>query len=385
MKAGAVQLRTHSGRIAVRLTTVALLLAVLICLAGCTAGDQAGKKSPDQSAATITVTDSLGRKVAVPTKIERIACLCPFSGDVAGMMGQGDKIVAAVGGLKRSVLLTEMYPGIKNASVPKASGAINIEELVRCDPDVVFVKNDSALNEAEVDKMNRADITFVVVDFRNMEEQRYAFKLMGQVLGQSETADKYDRYYQSCLDRVSRVVDQIPMEQRIRVYHSNNEATRTDKTESLPADWTRAAGAINVSVNEKLRFVENDYYASLEQILQWNPEVIIVNEASTLDYIMNNKQWSTIQAVKNNRVYQMPIGVSRWGHFSSVETPLAVLWTAKTLYPDRFKDIDLMAETKFFYREFFNLELSDDMAAHILNGKGLRMPKQKASKVDNPS
>ncbi|MCR4419619.1 MAG: ABC transporter substrate-binding protein [Clostridia bacterium] len=365
-----------------RFTTIVLLLIILAAVAGCngTPGSETDRKAITGTTHTVTVTDTLGRQVKVPARIERIACLCPFSGDAAVMLGQGDKIVAVIGGLKREVLLTEICPAVKSAAVPRVSGTINIEELIRCDPDVVFVKNDTALNEAEVDKLNRAGLTFVVVDFRSMEEQRYAMRLMGQVLGASEEAEEYNRYYESCLERVRKVVEQIPAEQRVRVYHSLNEATRTDYTQSLPADWTQAAGAINVSVNQQLKLVENEYYATLEQILQWDPDVIICNEPATLDYIMSNEQWSPLKAVKSRKVYLMPIGVSRWGHFSSLETPLAVLWTAKTLYPDRFRDLDMVAETKFFYRQFFDLELSDEMVSQILSGEGLRLPKQAEAK-----
>ena len=78
----------------------------------------------------------------------------------------------------------------------------------------------------------------------------------------------------------------------------------------------------------------------------WDPEVIIVNEAGVADYIMTNKQWSSLSAVKKNKVYQMPIGISRWGTHSL--EPLAILWTARTLYPDLFADIDWWLKPSIF-------------------------------------
>ena len=104
----------------------------------------------------------------------------------------------------------------------------------------------------------------------------------------------------------------------------------------------------------------------------WDPGVILVNEPGVDNYILTNKQWSPLQAVKNKQVYQLPNGVSRWGHTSSPETPLVILWTAKTLYPDLFADLDLVAETKYFYQEFFGIQLSDTEADQILYGGGMR-------------
>ena len=75
----------------------------------------------------------------------------------------------------------------------------------------------------------------------------------------------------------------------------------------------------------------------------WNPEVIIANEKTAVDLILGSPQWSGIEAVQNGRVYLLPQGISRWGHAGSVETPLAILWTAKTVHPEIFADVDMEA------------------------------------------
>jgi hypothetical protein len=60
---------------------------------------------------------------------------------------------------------------------------------------------------------------------------------------------------------------------------------------------------------------------------------------------------------------------------SSMEIPLALLWTSKLLYPSFFEDIDILEEMRWFYEEFFGLQLSDDKLAQIISGKGMRDPK----------
>ncbi len=146
-------------------------------------------------------------------------------------------------------------------------------------------------------------------------------------------------YVAICRTDTGTLVD-IPDGEKARLYHSENQALRTIHSNALPADWSRAAGVINVSVGEQLNLVNNDYYASLEQVLLWDPDVIIANETTAMKYILGNPQWSGIKAVRNKRVYQLPQGISRWGHPGSVETPLAIMWTAKTVYPEKFEHID---------------------------------------------
>ncbi|MDD3364337.1 MAG: ABC transporter substrate-binding protein [Syntrophomonas sp.] len=347
---------------------ISLILSLLLS-GGC---NKQPAKETQAGADTIMITDCVGRQVKIPAQINRIACLCPESGYALAMFGKGDKIVAVVGGLQRDLILTDKYPAIKELPVPKSSGAINIEELVKTRPDVVFVKSDTSNSEAETEKLNKSKIPFLVVEFNNMKGQQDAIEMIGKVVGATDKAGQYNAFYQKCIDRVQERVAGIPKGERVKVYHSLNEAIRTDIKGSLSGDWMEAAGAFNVSANENLKALEGKYFASLEQILLWNPDVILVNEGAVVNYILTNKQWSPVQAVKNNRVLQLPNGISRWGHPSSPETPMAVLWTAKTLYPDKFADLDLVAETKYFYKEFFGLQLSDEVVNKILFGEGMR-------------
>ncbi len=369
----------------IRKSAPALILTVclLACLlaAGCAKDNLTGNKTgplKEGTQGSVTVTDFIGRQVVVPSKVERIGCLYAFTGHVLAMLGRGNDIVAVVEGLKRDVMMRELCPGIKDALVPSSSGAVNLEELVKASPDLVFIRTETAVNEGEAAKLQKSGIPYLVVDYRNMKEQMYIIEMIGQAVGEHERALKYNEYYQRCIDRVQAKVKDIPVKERVRVYHSVNEATRTDARDTLPADWMQVAGAVNVSVNEDLKLLEDKYFAGLEQILLWNPDVIIANEAGVADYIMTNRQWSSLSAVKNHKVYQMPNGISRWGHPGSLETPLAILWTAKTLYPEVFSDIDLMAETKYFYQEFFNYPISDQEAAQVLSGKGMRAQKGEA-------
>lgn len=329
----------------------------------------------EQARQTVTVIDSIGRRVEVPTNIERVANLCPESGHAMAMFGMGDRIVASTNGMKRDILLTQMYPNILDASKPKTSGVINIEELLNCKPDLVFVKMDTAQSDTEMEKMDRFGLPFLVVDYSNIKGQQHAVEMMGKAVGASEKAKEYIDYFEKCIGLVQPRIDKIPKGERITIYHSVNEAVRTDASGTLAAEWTEIAGAINVSVDKELKFIEDKHYASLEEILLWDPEIILVSDPDVGDYIMTNKQWAPLRAVKNGKVWTLPNGLTRWGHPTSLETPLAILWTAQKLYPELFADIDIKSEIKYFYETFFNYHITDEMADQILSGEGMRISK----------
>lgn len=354
-----------------------IILIILYLLQGC-ATKPAGEPMEEpvlDTQESIAVTDYLGREVVIAEPVKRIACGYAYTGHVAAMLGRGEDIVAVVGGLQRDKVLTSFYPHIKDLPVPFSAGTINIEELLACDPDIVFLKTDTALNESVVTKLDKLNIPYVVIDFYSMEEQIESISIIGQVLGASEKAQKYIDYYKKTVEDIRNTVESIPTEERVTVYHSVNEAVRTDLKDSLPADWIEVTGGINVSTEDKLKISEEKSFATLEQIYQWDPDIIIVNEAGVSEYILGNEQWAALRAVKQKKVYQIPNGISRWGHPGSIETPLAVLWTAKLLYPAYFENLNIETEVKEYYKSFFNMELSDNQIKEILSGKGMRDPK----------
>ena len=359
--------KTMSTRIMIAVIVAALNLAVI----------EAHASQVQINAKVLFLVDSLGRKVAVSPNIDRIACMYAFTGHVVAMLGKANDIVAVSNGLKRDVMLTTMYPGIRKALVPKFQGATNIEELARTKPDIVFVDAQTGRNEAEASKLDACGLTWLAVDFHCMEEQKQAIALIGQAIDVPEKAAAYNNYYRECIDRVGRAVAKIPLKKRIRVYHATVEPTRTSPKNSLPADWMRAAGLIDVAAHGPSRLLDGMNQVGIEQILLWNPEVILANEPGVAAFIKESPKWSAIAAVKTGRVYQLPIGLSRWGHPGSLETPLAILWAVKTVYPERAGDIDMQKEIRKFYKTFFNYELSDDMVQQILSGKGMRLTKDR--------
>ncbi len=346
-----------------------LLLMASLILPACSSGQSSDQKT---SVPTTLVSDTHGREVAVPNEMDSIGTLFAVAGHITTMLGEGEKITAISNGLRRDKLLLEICPSIGESVIPKVSGSINIEEVLTADPDLLFIDSEIATFEKETAKFDKLHIPYFVVDFNSIVEQQFLVQQMGIALNQEEEAQAYNDFYTDCIERVERIVATIPMEKRVRVYHSVNEATRTDAPDTLPADWLTIVGAINVSLDDPLEFTDNKYFASLEQIMMWNPDVILVNEDGVDEYIRTKDQWQTLNAVIHDRVYLMPNGISRWGHPTSIETPLAILWTAKTLYPDYFEDLNVEEAARTFYREFFEYEISDELLQQVMIGKGMR-------------
>ena len=107
-----------------------------------------------------------------------------------------------------------------------------------------------------------------------------------------------------------------------------------------------------------------------KEIPNMNPDVIIIGRAKAPEILQKtyeNPIYVGTKAVKNKRVYVNPTGFFSWDRYGA-EGALQILWAAKILHPENFKDLDIAAETKKFYKKFLHYELSDDEVNYILNG-----------------
>ncbi len=348
-----------------RLTALFLLGALLLSACGGTAPAPTGQR---------TVSDMLGRTVAIPDAPQQICALNPFCAPFVVSFGYGDKMKATVNAIKRDLLIQTICPSLKDAIVVKHSGVINAEALLELEVDLIFLEESTYRDDDERAKLDALAIPYIVLRNDNIQQAMDAILLMGEVLNAQERAQAYVDYYQDCLERVSQTAAAIPKAERPTLYHSVNEATRTDYEGSITAEWISYTGAENMSLTAPLTMEGNSAYTTLEQIFVWDPQIIICNEPGVAEYILTDSKWVGLQAVANGTVYQMPVGITRWGHPNSVETPLALLWLAELLYPDEF-EIDLTEETRQFYQTFFDYELDDDAIAAIFSGDGMRTPK----------
>ena len=131
--------------------------------------------------------------------------------------------------------------------------------------------------------------------------------------------------------------------------------------------WADAIGAKNVG--EELA-TDNSVSVNLEQVYAWDPTLIFITNFTTAypDDLFNNTigsyDWSPVSAVESKNVHKMPLGIYR-SYTAGADTPVTLLWLAKTAYPELFNDIDIIEETKKYYKEVFSIDLTDDQASSI--------------------
>lgn len=327
--------------------------------------------SEEASEGMAWVTDSAGRNVQVPCDPQHIAVMDSFSGEFSVMIGVGDKLCGVAGGTKSDRLLQQMCPQL--ASLPSLSGnAVNIEELVSSGCDVAIVHD--TMPQSELAKLDNAGIPYVLVGYTDVSSQLEAMSIVGSACGQQaeEKAASLVRCYDEMRMKVISRVSNLAEADRVRVYHSINDALLCDGQGSLGASWIEQAGCIDVSAGQAPTS-DYDYNATLEQVYTWDPDLAICSSASAAELMISDAQWAGLRAVREGRVHVVPTGATRWGHRGSVETTLAMLWLGTVAYPDLFADIDLKQTVVDYYHDYLGLDIADETYDQMLSGEGLRL------------
>lgn len=343
------------------------VMVTLLLFTGCSStsnSTDSTKKSTSKSAFQ-TITDSTGKKVKVPTKISKIADSWKAHNEILPVLGAGDKIIATSLTKKNQPWLYKVNPTM-NKATPTFGTTFNAEELLKNKPDIVF----SADSDTFKDKISSIGLPVVTVSFKDFDSMKKCISLTGRILGGDAVlrANKYNTYLDKKLKIVKGVTSQIPDNSRPKVLHLQSlTPLKVDGSNTIINDWIEAAGGINAAkeVNGNMKEI------STEQILKWNPDVIIVGAngiPADLDTLLKDSRLQNVPAIKNNRVYQNPAGAFDWDRYGCEEA-LQVQWAAKMLYPSKFKSLDMVSETKYFYKTFLNYNLTTDEVNRILKAE----------------
>lgn len=352
-----------------------ILLITVFSISGCgnKTNTQSNSTSPKENKSK-TIVDSAGKTVKLPASIKRIADLDGAHDEIVTILGYGSKIVTSgqETGLDITPWLYKVNPAMKNSNSNFKTG-IDIETLMSTKPDVAFLEK----GNADVDKVTAAGIPVVQWNITNFDSLKKSVSVTASALGPDavKRADSYNKYLDSKLTKIKKVTSKISNDKKPKVLHLVSlSPLKIDGENNMINDWIEAAGGINAAqgIDGKNKQV------SMEQILAWNPDIIILGKirvggkaTSTTDMkntIMNSEQWKKVLAVSNGKVFSSPDGAFSWDRLGP-EVALQLQWAAKTINPELFKDIDIKKETKSFYKTFLNYKLTDDEVNKIINAQ----------------
>lgn len=345
-----------------KLLTMSLLI-ILIGITGCAQKDlqtdsAPGKLPQEQSQKASIAEDALGRQIEIPDSIDKVAVTCQGgTTHQIAVMGASDKILAQPSMTKFPMLL-KIFPQFNTVIDAGSFDDVNIEEIMKADPDIVFVGITSKKGNKLIEDAGFNTFT-MYIGSADVETQLKEFTMTGTILGNPEKAQQLIENYKSKIAMVQDMLSKVPKSERKTVYYVSGSIT-TASSGIWGDSLIKNAGGINVTSDYASG--ANGAEFSVEQVMQWNPDVIVTQKGKgneNLAAITDDKRISDLDAVRNKQVYQFPIGAFWWDR-PSPEAPLGVMWLAKVVYPEYTENIDLKKETKDFYKTFYDYDLSDE-------------------------
>ncbi|WP_110943089.1 ABC transporter substrate-binding protein [Inediibacterium massiliense] len=372
---------------------VIILIVTLFTLGGCSTeqktGDAETANSSDQKVddtantntnnneEKVTITDTTGKEVKLKKNVEKIAVVpIPWTSIVYAVDGSGDRIVGMHPTAKTSYekcILKTMEPKLSNASTDFVGKdfTIHMEESGKLKLDAMIVWD---YQEKEIEQLKGLGIPAVSLKYGTLEDLQNGMKVIGKMLGKEDKATKLVDYHKESIEYFNSKKNQIEGTKKPRVLYLRDEQLKVAGGGAVNTILIEMAGGENVAKEVTGQWVN----VTMEQIMAWNPEVIVMSNFSNFqpEDLLNNKiegqDWSKVDAVKNKKVLKAPMGIYRWDA-PCAETPLMTKWIAKQLQPEVFNDFDLESDIKSFYNKYLNYDLSqeemDSILQKELNGK----------------
>ena len=315
-----------------------------------------------------TVTDGAGRAVPVPVHVQRVFPAGPpaaiFLYTLAPELLLGWP--RANRPEEREFLLPEVGGRPEVGRITGRGNTANLEVVLALKPDLILdVGSTSPTYVSLADRVQQqTGIPYALLDGR-FDGTALAYRTLGELIGQRAAGEDLARFTDETMTTITGRTTVMPKGGRPRVYYARGPRGLE----------TGLGGSINVETIEILaQNVAGETRGglanvSIEQVLLWNPDVIITIDQDFAARVRSDPAWAPVKAVRDGRVHLSPKLPFGWVDFPPcVNRLIGLWWLAKILYPDTFPE-DLRALTRDFYARFYHVTLSDAQIDRVLAGR----------------
>jgi iron complex transport system substrate-binding protein len=380
---------------------IGILILTLIASSGCTGESSPAENTKNETpaedegtvtgsdelteSAEITITDGCGREVTIPANVESV--ICSGAGCLRYLVYlQAQDLIIGVDSieLEESEYEGRPYalanPQLKDYPlIGEFRGKDDPEKIIAVNPQVILKvdTSDPATAAATADELQEKTgipvVSFPSGSMRSDEEKDKMYsslRLMGTVVGKEERAEEVIDYFEATMEDLDNRTADIPESEQKEVYIGGVSAAGAHgiiSTEPAyaPFLWVNAK---NVAAGLGVDHVD----IAKEKLVEWDPEYIFVDigtiqlgNGGAINELKTDSSLTGLAAVKNGNVY----GVVPYNYYSTnYECVLAnAYFVGKTLYPDRFEDVDPKTKAEEIFTFFVGKPVFSDLNAQYEN------------------
>ncbi|MDA8368299.1 MAG: ABC transporter substrate-binding protein [Nocardiopsaceae bacterium] len=283
----------------------------------------------------ITVTDQRGVTLEFDGPVERVVTIpMPAASMFVAVDGGVDHLVgmnpASLDAITEGVL-GEFYPEAADipADVAGTDFVPNVESILAADPDVVIQWGDRS--EQITGPLEDAGIPVIGLSYGSQEDLETWIEIFGAILGKDDRAEEIIQKHQDDLDMIGNAVAQEEESPSILYLNQSSGGYIASGTESYMDFSIDLVGAENAAAE----LTGSAEEVGIEQILDRDPEIVLLSNFDTTmpEDIYADELWQDVSAVRDKRVYRVPLGGYRWDP-PNQESNLMWHWLAQIAHPD---------------------------------------------------
>ena len=306
------------------------------------------------------MTDSAGRRVEVPDRIEKVFAAGPPASILLYIVAPQ----RMTGWPNPPTLEERPFIAAPYRDLPALGrltgrgGTANLEIVLSSKPDLILdfgSVRDTYVSLADA-VQEQTKIPYILIDGR-FEATPAAIRLLGKVLNVGETAEKQAQFVEGTFAEIDAIAKTVRPQKRPRVYLARGaDGLETGVTGSINTEIIERAGGHNVvNVSGQRGLVR----MSMEQVIIADPEIILTWDRNFFDKVLKDPLWSGIKAVREKRVFLSPTAPFGWiDRPPSLNRVMGLRWLTGLFYPDKLTG-DLREITRAFYRLFYHVDPSD--------------------------
>jgi iron complex transport system substrate-binding protein len=332
---------------------------MIIFLTAC--AEPQDQSQPDST--PIVINDALGHEISLPAMPERIVITGKalfMVADAAYIFPEAPARIVGLGdagqGTSNFIAIIDPNYGTKAVLV----GDAGVEQIAALQPDLVILK--SYLVETVGKPIDEVGIPVVYVDFETPEQYARDLAIFGQVFLNPDRAKEAAAYYQNKTEQITQAINDVKTKPRVLMLYYNDQDGNV-AFNVPPATWmqTRIVGlAGGDPIWTEANLGGGWTQVALEQIAAWDADQIFIiayrqDPSEVVAALAADPNWQALRAVQNHQLHAFPGDLYSWDQ-PDTRWLLGLTWLAGQLYPERFPDLDIIAESQAFYQNIYGLD-----------------------------
>lgn len=316
------------------------------------------------------VTDSAGRRVSVPDRVERVMAAGANAAVVLYVVAP-EKMIgwpSAPRPAEREFLRPRERDLPEFGRLTGRGDTANVEVVLSARPDLVF--DFGSVTPTYVSLADRVaeqtGFPYLLLDGR-LDRTAASIRLLGKTMGTADRAEAIARYVEETEQLIDSRLADLPAAKRRRVYLARQaNGLETGLAGSINTEIIERAGGINVAERTSGRgSIAN---VSIEQVIAWAPDTIVTWDANFFAHVFSDPVWASVPAVRDRRVFLAPRLPFGWIDAPpSINRTIGLRWIAGLLYPERFPE-DIRNVARDFYRLFYQVDVTGEQLDRVLAG-----------------